>query len=153
MYEHHRQEHQRRRDQDDSQRQPGRQCESDDVEHHDVPDSRKTAEPPVVGLHAGVGEIKRARQRQDEASDHTIGLRHHLRPQQHRRRHEDIGDEIDDEVELRAIIALGPFLDRKAPRQRPVDRVDHQSDAKPDESLREIAGEHRLQRQQPERSA
>jgi hypothetical protein len=142
--EHDRQEHQSRGNQDHRQRQPGRRREGDDVEYDDVPDRREAAEPPVVGLHAGVGEIERARQRHRKARDHPIGCRHHLRPQQHRRRHEDVGDEIDDEVEQRPVITLRPFLDREASRQRPVNRIHHQRHAEPDESPGQVAGEHGL---------
>jgi hypothetical protein len=129
-----RRKHQDRRQHDDRDRQPGGRREGDDVEHDDVPHRRKAAKPPIIGLHPGIGEIERAGQRDHEPAEQPPGLRHHIGPQQHRGGHEDIGDEIDDEIELRAVIARRQRLDLEPARQRPVEPSTSKRHGEPAES-------------------
>ena len=104
----------------------------------------------VRRLHAPIGEIERTRHH-DADAEHWRGQR-----QQHPARgdgiggNEDVGHEIDDEIEhLARPVRLQPH-DIQPARQRAVDRIDDQGDAEPAEHVGPVLPhgfQHRDQRQ------
>ena len=127
--------------------------QQEQVERRGVPQRRKAAEMIVVALHALVGEIHRA-------GDHDADAEQ--RPDQRQQqpaggdgigRHEHIGDEVDHQVEhLAGPVRLQP-LDVELARDRPVDAVDQQGDAEPEEHRGPMRAHRLQQRHQREAGA
>ena len=63
------------------------------------------------GLHARIGEVERADHRHDDPGSGGIGLREEVAQREHQGRHQNIGREVDDQIERRAVEPGQPLLD------------------------------------------
>jgi hypothetical protein len=129
-------ERQKGRDNQDGDREARyrrRRMQQDQIERRDIPQPGKSAKVIIRALHPAIGEIKRARD-----GDANAEQRRRYRRQQAARadgvgRHENVCDKIDHEVEHFARpVRLHP-CDVQPPRDRTIDRVDHQRGSEPPE--------------------
>ena len=125
------------------------------VEHEGrhVPYRRKAAERIVRLLHARVGEIERAGDGDEHAAGGAGERRQLQRAGDHDGRREDVGRVVDDEIERRAVPFRQPLAHAVAAGDRPVDAVDEEREAEPDEGVRPPAVGDGHDREERERRA
>ena len=121
------------------------------IEGSRVPDRRKAAKIVARHLHLPVGKIDRAGHHDGNAGDWRQQLRQQPAIGNGKRGHEDVGHEIDHEVERISGPARKYCCDMETTGQRPVDRIDNQRDTQPQEHRRPGAIDRGQQRQKRER--
>ena len=130
-------------------RQHRRQVQQEQIKRRRVPQRRKAAEMIVRRLHAPVREIERTRHHDADAEQRRRDRQQHPAGGDGIGRNEDVGHEIDDEIEhLARPVRLQPH-DIQPARQRAVDRIDDQGDAEPAEHVGPVFAhglQHRQQR-------
>src|SRR5712691_7764120 len=153
MHERERRESQDREHGDRTKADPRFGSHHEQVEGGGVPQRGKPAEAVVRQFHVTVGEIERTRYHDDDAGGKRGQRRQQAAYGNRVGRHEDIGDEIDHEVETVAGPARQHCGNLNEARDGSVHAVDDEGGAEPDEHQLPVLVGRRDQRQQRERRA
>lgn len=128
--------------------EPGAAAGNEEIEHHQVPDRREAREIIVLGLHLAIAEaIERGRHDEGGGRDFPA-RRHHAETEDQQCRDHRIGQIVDHEIEHGAVEARRIFADPDLARHRPVETVDDQGRAQPEQGEAEVARNQRRDRQQ-----
>ena len=145
MYELHRQEGKHGEGGNDEERHHLGELVDHELIDHCIPHRREAAERLLGRLHAGVGEIEGADHRNHDAGAGGIGLRQDITERQHQRRNQNIGREIDHQIEGCPVEPWQPLLDVEPAGDGTVDAVDDhgQAEEEKDHLPRTVGGGHR----------
>ena len=94
--------------------------------------------------------MEQARQQDGDSGRQAERLGQEIRLDQRESGNDVVGEIIDDQVEALAAEARQHGLYVNEACERPVNRIDDESDAKPDEHHLDVAGVHRFQRKKRE---
>src|SRR6266540_2333518 len=150
MHERERRESQHREHGDRTEADPRVGSHHEQVEGGNVPQRGKPAEAVVRQLQVTVGEIERTRYHDDDAGGKRGQRRQQAAHGNRVGRHEDIGDEVDHEVETVAGPARQHGGNLNEARDGSVHAVDDEGGAEPDEHQLPVLVGRRDQRQQRE---